>query len=87
MLCRYELLAEAICPVDPKVRDKYRLTIESVETIMVEDIEALTTRLESRKITQEDLSQEIAAAFPAATITTVGWHSGIKTTVIIEPPG
>ncbi len=80
MLCRYEMKLTAVCPIH-KVLDHYDLTVESPHQIFVEEIIAFAKECEGKEQTQEQITATIAARF-TATITTIGYHSGVKTTVI-----
>ena len=79
MLCRYELTVRAICPVDGST-DIYHVTVESRRTVMVETILEVAASFAPRKITQEVLTVEMATALWCRVVS-VGYHSGVKTTV------
>lgn len=81
MKATYETTFVATCPVDESVVDIYELTIFATETIPVEAILEATQRAALAPAFQEDITQAIAAAFPAATVETRGVHSGVRTTV------
>ncbi len=68
-----------ICPAD-KEKDFYVVTVESRRTVMVEDILAAIKEWENEKAYQEDITAALSRAL-GCTVTTVGWHSGVKTTV------
>jgi hypothetical protein len=79
MLCIYELTVRAICPVDGST-DIYTLIVKSHRTVMVEKIVDVAGSFALRKITQEELTGEIAARLGCRVMST-GYHSGVKTTV------
>lgn len=81
MLCRYETTLHAICPIH-KVRDTYQVTIESPHCVMVEDLLAFVAKASGVEETQEDITASFARAFPGCAITSTGYHSGVRTTVI-----
>lgn len=80
MICKYETRLVAACPVDDRP-DVYEMLFESAETIQVEDIIAELSPYMGRKVFQEDITSELARKLKCK-VTSVGWHSGIKTTVI-----
>lgn len=81
MLCTYEITVRAICPIH-LVDDVYEVTVESRSTIYVERLLAFAKTLESTKQTQEDITVTLARKFPGTTIRSVGYHSGVKATVV-----
>jgi hypothetical protein len=81
MLCRYEVTVRAICPIH-KVADTYDVTVESPHEIIVENILEFVAALATTEETQEKLTDTIAAKFPGTQITSIGHHSGVKTTVV-----
>lgn len=82
MLCRYEFPVRAICPVNPKTVDCYSVTVDSHSEVRVEDLLEFAKGLDDVKATQEEITQAFSARFPGCTVTSIGWHSGAKTTVI-----
>lgn len=79
MLCKYETRIVAACPVDDKP-DVYDATFESDDTIRCEDILSAIGRWATEKAYQETITAELARSLRCR-VTTVGYHSGIKTTV------
>jgi len=80
MLCRYELTLAAICPVDQST-DYYAVVVESGAEIRCEKLVAFANTWRIHKATQEVITAAMAEAFPDATITTTGFHSGVRTVV------
>lgn len=80
MICRYETEIVAACPVDSKP-DVYAATFESGDTIRCEDIIAAIGRYATEKAYQEAITANLARDLRCK-VTTVGYHSGVKTTVI-----
>ena len=82
MRCRYELRLRSICPVNDGV-DQYEVIIETTQEIRVEDLLDLVEHYRETKATQEEITQRLVKDFDEeVTVTTVGYHSGVKTTVI-----
>ncbi len=75
----YETQIATICPSD-KENDFYLVTVESRRTVMVEDILAAIKEWENKKAYQEDITAALSRSL-GCIVTTVGWHSGVKTTV------
>lgn len=65
------------CPVDDAL-DRYELRVEASRTIKVEDILAAVEAL-PEKAFQEDITLTLAAKL-GCIVTTIGHHSGVKTT-------
>jgi len=65
------------CPVDDAL-DRYDLRVEANDMVKVEDIVAAVEAL-PKKAFQEELTQILAAKL-GCIVTTIGHHSGIKTT-------
>lgn len=82
MHCKYEFVLQTICPVDG-ANDTYHATIESTELIFVERMLNFAKETFGKKITQEHLTTELALRFPLCKVTTIGYHSGVRTTVTI----
>jgi len=80
MRCTYSLTIEAICPIHG-VDDRYELTVHSDATVYVERLTKLARSFSGRKLTQEDLTQAVARHLRGMTVTTVGYHSGVKAVV------
>jgi hypothetical protein len=78
MATTHELMAFCQCPVDNKL-DTYCVTVETSADISVETILAATVALRDEKIFQEEFTRRLARSL-GATVTTVGYHSGVKTT-------
>lgn len=81
MICRYELKLQAICPIH-QCEDHYDITVESAECVYVERLLEFAAECSGRKETQEAITASWAKKFPNCRITTVGYHSNVKTTVI-----
>lgn len=80
MRCTYETRIVAACPVDAKP-DVYDATFESDDTIRCEDIIAAIGKYATEKAFQEVITVELARELRCR-VTTVGYHSGVKTTVV-----
>lgn len=80
MQCRYETRIVAACPVDSKP-DVYDATFESDDTIRCEDILNAIGKFATEKAYQESITSDLARELRCK-VTTVGYHSGVKTTVI-----
>ena len=80
MICRYETKIIALCPVDSG-NDVYEATLEAEDTIRCEDIIAAVGRYATEKSYQEAITADLARRLRCR-VTTVGYHSGVKTTVI-----
>jgi hypothetical protein len=84
MKVKHELTMWARCPVDQTL-DEYQCTVETECLIKVEDILKRTQRFHTIEggIFQEDVCAELANEIGGdATVTLVGTHSGVKTTVM-----
>jgi hypothetical protein len=82
MKCTYEIEIRAQCPVNPADTDLYQFVIESGALIEVEKIAAFFEKnAGTREVFQEALTQ-LCAVTLGATVTSVGWHSGIKVTCV-----
>ncbi len=79
MLCKYSLTAHCTCPVDA-TRDRYEIELESGHMVPVEDILAAVHQL-SGPLYQEDFTAQLAMKVQCQ-VTSVGYHSGIKTVVV-----
>lgn len=80
MLCRYEVTIQAACPVDD-AGDVYACVIESPAFVKVEDIIEAVEQYKKEKRYQEEITADLARHLRCR-VTTVGFHSGIKTTVV-----
>jgi uncharacterized membrane protein YkvA (DUF1232 family) len=79
MICTYQTKIVAACPVDQKP-DVYEATFISDDTIRCEDILAAIGKYASEKAYQEAITAALARDLRCRVIT-VGYHSGVKTTV------
>lgn len=77
MKCRYETRMRALCPITNGF-DFYDVIVESDELIVIEKLQP-TIDEHARKAFQEEITVQLAKALNA-TVTTIGYHSGIKTT-------
>jgi hypothetical protein len=77
MIVTHELNFGCRCPVNEGV-DIYKVTIETNRVVMVEDILAAVAEL-PEKAFQEDITIQLAATLRCH-VTTIGIHSGVKTT-------
>lgn len=78
----YQLDVRAQCPVNPADTDLYAFTIEADTIIEVEKIAAFFKNHAGQKnVFQETLTQQCAVML-GARVTSVGYHSGIKTTSV-----
>ena len=82
MIARHSLQVVARCPVDGAV-DIYQVTVETDRTIFVETILAEVARVTAEPMTQEILTDTLSAALRAK-VTSVGFHSGVRTEVVAE---
>ncbi len=80
MICIYEIAVRAVCAVDG-ARDVYILTLESHDPIRVETIVQMADRLTAHPVLQEDMTRDFARNL-GCTVTSVGYHSGVRTTVV-----
>lgn len=80
MECRYETRIVAACPVDSKP-DVYEATFESDDTIRCEAILDAIGKYATEKAYQEVITAELARELRCR-VTTIGYHSGVRTTVI-----
>lgn len=81
MICEHELDVKAKCPVNGE-DDVYSCTVRTARVVKVEDILAAAAVVAGRTIFQEDLTRELAGLLGAGVeVETVGWHSGVRTTV------
>jgi hypothetical protein len=71
----------AICPQD-NLPDVYTMTVEGNRCVTVEDIIAAVDAWKKKKAYQEVVTADLARRL-GCTVTTVGWHSGVKTTVVV----
>jgi hypothetical protein len=79
VLVRHELTHRCRCPVND-ARDTYAVIVEANRIMKVEDILAAVAALPDR-LFQEQIT-EILAASLACSVTTTGYHSGVKTTCV-----
>ena len=78
ILTRYEFELKATCPVDGS-EDTYAVTVEAHRIIPVERILEVARRATADHAYQETITEHLAEVL-CATVTTVGDHSGVKTT-------
>jgi hypothetical protein len=74
----HELVLRVRCPVDG-AHDIYQVTVEASRLVKVEDILAAMGDVAKDAAFQEEITQRLAVAL-ACTVTTVGHHSGVRTT-------
>lgn len=67
------------CPVDD-AQDRYELRVETTHLVKIEDILAAIEALPEQAF-QEEITQNLAAKL-GCRVTTIGIHSGIRTTCI-----
>lgn len=79
MIVRHELKVARRCPVNDS-RDVYSVTVEANGIVKVEDILAAVAALPEVAF-QEAITIALAAVL-RCTVTTVGYHSGVKTTCL-----
>jgi len=79
MRVTHELTFNRQCPVDD-AQDRYELCVETTRTVKVEDILAAIEAL-PEKAFQEEITAALAAKL-GCRVTTVGYHSGVKTTCV-----
>ncbi len=79
MKTTHHLTVSCICPVD-KLPDTYEVTIETPTTIMVESIIEVAKSFSDTAMYQEQVTGEMARRL-CAKVTSIGYHSGIKTVV------
>lgn len=80
MKVKYELVVESGCPVDG-LGDVYQCTLISNKPIAVETILEVVTRYKDNLIFQEELAEQLAREL-FCNVELVGYHSGVKVTVI-----
>lgn len=73
----HELTFARRCPVNDAL-DRYELRVETTRLVKVEDILAAVDAL-PEKAFQEDITTTLAAKL-GCQVTTIGYHSGVKTT-------
>lgn len=80
-MTKHEFVAKALCPVNGSV-DVYAVTVQTVFDVKVEDILAAAKIMEGERIFQEDFTRRLFSALSAfgVIVTTVGTHSGVRTT-------
>ena len=77
MIVRHELTIHCRCPVNG-ARDTYQVAVETNRIVKVEDILAAVAALPDPQF-QEEITQALAATL-SCSVTTIGYHSGVKTT-------
>jgi NADPH-dependent 7-cyano-7-deazaguanine reductase QueF len=78
MITTHEFTAQCTCPID-KGPDTYAVRIETDRVIEVEAILAAVAALRSEVMFQEEYTTRLARQV-GARVTTVGYHSGVRTT-------
>lgn len=78
MISQYEFSLKAWCPVDSG-SDHYAVIVRSRSTVSVETMVATAKRFATEPLFQEELTEKIARQL-CAEVTTIGYHSGVKTT-------
>lgn len=81
MIVKYSLRVKCCCPVDD-LPDAYDVEVTSDRAVAVEKLLELAGTFENRKIFQEQLTEEFAR-MSGCGVRTVGWHSGVKTEVVV----
>ena len=84
MKVTYETQIVGQCPEDDST-DIYHASFEAEEMVRIEDIQAAIAELPGGAVYQEVLTQDLARSLPNCKVTTVGYHSGVKTTVVVAP--
>jgi len=79
MNVKHKLEIVALCPVNGE-KDCYKMTVRTKRVIYVEKILKLVDKYKKKKISQEELTHKIARKL-GASVTTIGFHSGVKTKV------
>lgn len=74
----HELSCRCLCPVNGEP-DVYLIIIETDTVIKVEDILDAAAKLSAMRLFQEEFTERLARSI-GATLTTVGFHTGVKTT-------
>lgn len=77
MRVTHELTYYGTCPANG-APDTYSVTVETRRMVAVEDIIAALSAL-PKPLYQEEITERLAAAINC-TVTTIGHHSGVKTT-------
>jgi hypothetical protein len=80
MKVTHEMTFARRCPVDDAL-DHYELCVETTRTVKVEDILAAIEALPEKSF-QEEITAALAAKL-GCSVTTVGYHSGVKTTCVV----
>lgn len=76
----YETEMTCTCPVDGS-KDRYLVTLQSDVMIQVETLLKELKQFENMEDFQEGVTDALASKFNCR-VTTIGMHSGVKTTVI-----
>jgi NADPH-dependent 7-cyano-7-deazaguanine reductase QueF len=80
MRCTYETNMKCRCPVNDSI-DHYAVSIEAWRMIQVEELLEVVGGFNDRCDFQEKITQELATTL-RCNVTTIGFHSGVKTTVV-----
>lgn len=78
MLVKHYLTVTAKCPINKETIDMYEVTIECSRLLPVECILAEIAIYRDKEIYQERMTEDLAKIL-IAKVTTVGFHSGVKT--------
>lgn len=81
MKVTHSLIVNARCPANGN-KDEYETTIEVARLIRTEEIATICGQYAEQKVWQEDLTRLLAQQFDA-TVTTVGLHGIVTTTVTV----
>ncbi len=81
MKVTHEFTMRAVCPVDGK-SDLYAVTVETDRLLKIEDILGEISAAAEEPDFQENITVDLARRL-GAHVTTIGVHTGIKTTVIV----
>lgn len=77
MLVKHYLTMTAKCPADGRI-DHYELIVECKRVVLVEKILAESVRFQDKPLYQEEITNLLSKRLRAK-VTTIGFHSGIKT--------
>lgn len=75
----YRFDAEARCPDDPTIVDRYTVTVHVGRLILVENLLAIIAEITAEPIYQETLTEDLAFRLRPARVVTHGIHSGVTT--------
>lgn len=80
MTTTYEFEVTALCPKEPHVRNYYQATVVSDRLIWAEQLQGFAEAQADKAISQEDLTQLLAATVPNTYVSLVGQHGAIRIT-------